>query len=400
MTDARKGFRTPSPSTGEGRGEGVPDFDERARALDVTSSFIVQAPAGSGKTELLVQRYLKLLETVEKPEEIVAITFTKAAAAEMRNRILSELENAAARHGLALDEDEFSMESLAGRALLRSRTLGWDLLKMPAQLRISTIDSFCHDLALQQPLLSGLGGGLDITENPSQLYHHAARRTLEQIGSVDSSLNSTLLSPAIESLLRWRDNGWQEMESLLVNMLRQRDRWMHDFVLNREPDWDQLRERLERPFARVVAEALDELDQLMDQDTRDEAMDLARFACGHRNKWLQCKLFKFVDVPCQPFKTPNALEDARQGYMCLAQLLLTNEGAFRKSINVTLGFPQDSKEEKRRIQDLISQLRRIPGFESKLDSIRALPPARYTDDDWQIVRACFTLLRRAAAELT
>ena len=376
-----------------------PDQVQRETALDPRRSILVQAPAGSGKTDLLTRRFLRLLAEVDDPGQVVAITFTKAAAVEMRNRILSELEKAATRDAHAVTDDEFSMEALAHRALHRSRLLEWDLLKMPAQLRISTIDSFCRDLALQQPLLSGLGGGLDITENPSELYHRAARRTLEQLGDGTSDLTATALSPAIESLLLRRDNGWQEMEALLVTMLQQRDRWMQDFVLNRVPDWDDLRERLERPFAGVVAEALDELDQLMDQETRDEAMDLARFACGHRNKWFQCKLFKFVGVPCQPFQTPNALEDARQGYMCLAQLLLTNEGAFRKSITVTLGFPQDSKEEKRRIQELIKQLRKIPGFESKLHTVRNLPPARYTDDDWQIVRSCFTLLRHAAGEL-
>ncbi|HKN19872.1 MAG TPA: UvrD-helicase domain-containing protein [Terracidiphilus sp.] len=214
-----------------------PDRAQRDKALDRGRSILVRAPAGSGKTTLLAERFLRLLTEVDEPGQVAAITFTNAAAAEMRNRILDELR-----------KDDPS--PLARRALEHSQRLGWNLLDLPAQLRIQTIDSFCRDLALQQPLISGLGGSLEIAEQPTELYRRAARRTLEEVGNTGSPL-----SMAVETLLLWRDNNWKEMEELLVNMLGERDRWMHAFVLTGNQKWDELRERLEMSLTRAAPDA-------------------------------------------------------------------------------------------------------------------------------------------------
>ena len=288
------------------------------------------------------------------------------------------------------------MPALARRALDHSQALGWKLLDLPAQLRISTIDSFCRDLALQQPLLSGLGGGLDIAEQPAELYRRAARKTLERIGQPD-----LVLSQAIEDLLLWRDNGWQEMEDLLVAMLSQRDRWMHDFVLGRELDLDALRSRLERPFANAVRQELTRLGNLFGQlpHVLEEALELARFACGQTGGQLHRDLAELAEFPCAPFGSSDALEEARTAWLAMAALLLTGSGAFRKAVDKRIGFPADRKREKAQFLGLIERLKSVAGLESALAAAGNLPPARYTEDDWQIVRACFTLLRHAAAEL-
>jgi len=371
-----------------------PDQLERLRALHPDRSILVQAPAGSGKTDLLARRFLRLLGEVDEPGQIVAITFTNSAAAEMRNRILDELRKAAAN--TVLDSNEFSMDVLAHRALEHSQTLGWKLLDLPAQLRIRTIDSFCRELALQQPLLSGLGGSLNIGEQPEELYRRAAREALRKIDQADSPVGT-----AIEELLSWRDNGWQNMENLLVDMLKSRDRWMHGFVLEREPDWEALRERLERPFAHAVQDALVRLSGFLDKvpGVREEALELARFACAQSGGQLHQELAEMAELPTAPFTACGSIEEARQAHYNLAALLLTGEGSFRKQVDKRLGFPADCKHEKSRILELIAQLAAVPDLETALTVVRSLPSVRYTEDEWKIVKACFTLLREAAGEL-
>ena len=134
----------------------VVDATQRQQALCPAESFIVQAPAGSGKTELLTQRFLRLLATVDEPEQVVAITFTRKAAAEMRDRILQALLAAQGPEPSA--EHERSTWRLALAAMQQDDAKAWGILASPSRLRVQTIDGLCGSLVRQMPVLSRLGG--------------------------------------------------------------------------------------------------------------------------------------------------------------------------------------------------------------------------------------------------
>ena len=149
----------------------------------------MQAPAGSGKTELLVQRYLRLLTTVERPEEILAITFTRKAAAEMKRRVLQGLPSVLA----------------AGR-----------IADIAPRLRVQTIDALCASLTRQMPVLARFGAQPEIVEDARELYAEAARRVL----ALEPSN-----APA-ERLLAHLDNNVDTARGLIARMLARRDQWL------------------------------------------------------------------------------------------------------------------------------------------------------------------------------
>ncbi len=109
----------------------IADYDERKQALQPDRSFIVQAPAGSGKTELLIQRFLLLLSYVDYPEQILAMTFTRKAAGEMKSRIIDALEKA---HEPTTSSHEEDTRALARKALAHDGKQDWRLLENPESI--------------------------------------------------------------------------------------------------------------------------------------------------------------------------------------------------------------------------------------------------------------------------
>ena len=184
------------------------DAPARNLALDPAVSCIVQAPAGSGKTTLLVGRFIRLLALADYPEQVLAITFTRKAAAEMRLRVT------------ALLADDTSPESARARA--RDAQRDWQLANNPSRLNIRTIDSFAMSLTRQMPVSSGFDRTARLVENAEELYGLAAGRLFRRLYADDP------LAEEIARFIALVDNDAHKAGRLLANMLARRDHWLDE----------------------------------------------------------------------------------------------------------------------------------------------------------------------------
>jgi ATP-dependent helicase/nuclease subunit A len=368
------------------------DAEARAAALDIRESIIVQAPAGSGKTDLLTRRFLSLLAVVDEPEEILAITFTRAATAEMRARILKALETVA--HKRPFPPGDLPRMALARDALAHAEQRGWRILDQPQRLSIETIDSLCLRIAHNRPLLAGLGGRLQPTEHAAPLYALAARRTLQHLGGPNAALDE-----ALAHFLDLRDNRLADCESLLAEMLRARDQWQHILPLSgdmSEEDWEIARTRLQKPFRQETSRVLAEAWRLIEPEPhlRQKLLELAHFACSEDNDKVALLAGVLSLSPNMPV----------EHWRCLCDLLLTEDNEWRRTVDKRHGFPVDRNrpDTKRRKDDMVfilGRLRQMPRLLEALCAIRGLPPAGYSEAQWISLRHSLTVLRQAIAEL-
>jgi ATP-dependent helicase/nuclease subunit A len=276
----------------------APDAAARRRALAPGESFIVQAPAGSGKTELLIQRLLVLLAAVERPEEIVAITFTRKAAAEMRRRVFAALSLARTAERPVEAHRAFTWD-LARAAVARDAQQGWDLAANASRLRIQTFDSLCGALTRQMPVLSRFGGQPATLEDAEPLHREAARETLAGLEGTGEA------APAIATLLAHVGHDHGAAEAMIVDILRRREHWL-PFLL--AIDREALESALGTVRRETVASAvrvLVEAGAMPEGDAGDTDPDHWRdFAKAHltaKNEWRKAsalgKGLDFADGP-------------------------------------------------------------------------------------------------------
>lgn len=340
------------------------DTIARERASDPGRSVLLQAPAGSGKTTVLTERLLRLLSVVEQPEEILAITFTRKAAAEMRARVLKALRgeiDTSSPQGVRMRE-------FADAALARASARGWDLAQDPGRLRIQTIDSFNFRLATQLTVTAKAGGSLVITERPYELYNRAARETL---AAADSDGQ---LAADVELLFERLDNNWGNVQRLLADMLRQRGHWLR-YVLAHEAG--ALSDRVSSSLGEVARDQLSAVSGMLPASLRAEASALPGVgALG------------------------SGLETLRS-WRRLAEVALIKSGEWRKprGINKSIGPEYEHADVKDALRSVIERLSAIEGFRDALSDLASLPAIELSRADSAAIEALSRVLRSSAVYL-
>ena len=364
----------------------VSDQAQRRQALDPSTSFIVQAPAGSGKTELLIQRFLVLLARVEYPEAIVAITFTRKAAAEMRHRIIRALWSASGPPPEAPHE-KYTW-NLAQRALAQNEHKKWNLLESPLRLRIQTIDSLCSLLVRRMPWISRMGALLKPEEDAQHLHQKAARRTLE-LFFLDRTPDN--LSESIGVLLEHLDNHMGRLEKLLAVMLGRRDQWVRH--VDGSGEFATTRDALESALSHVVMYALERIVAEFPRDQMGDVVELARFAAGN----LQNKggMGSAIDACLELQEFPDAAIDSLPVWLGIAELFLTRSGKRRQRYTVREGFLPNNEQEKNRIREICLDEDII----TQLHELRQLPSVNYEERQWEVLDALMQLLLAALTQL-
>jgi len=315
------------------------DDAARTAATAPAESVLLEAPAGSGKTAVLTRRFLRLLATVEDPGQILAITFTRKAAAEMRARVIRALRGEFPPE----DPEAAELTALARVALAHAAARGWDIDTNPQSLRIQTIDGLNYWLASQLPVASRTGGVLNVIDSAGELYQRAARRTLLAAESDPQLATDSRL------LFERTDNHWMYLERLIAQMLAERGHWL-SFVAREAPQ--ALCRRVNVTLANLARARLEAACALLPQALRRRAQALP--GCG--------------PLGCEPSDLTH--------WKHLAHLVLTRDDWRRQLIAHRLGPQFADGAMREQLRELIGELRGIAGAREALLAVARARPRR------------------------
>ncbi|WP_051686870.1 exodeoxyribonuclease V subunit beta [Microbulbifer sp. HZ11] len=364
------------------------DAEARTRALDITRSFAVSAPAGSGKTGLLTQRVLKLLSSCQQPEEVLAITFTRKAAGEMRERLIEALQTARDTIRPENPHDAITWD-LASALLARDRELNWQLLQMPQRLRIQTIDGLCRSLASQLPIESGLGAPGEPLEQTQVAFEMAVVNLLK-------SLDGDEADTALQQLLLHLDNDLGQLNKLLQILLEKRDQWLGPLLgVGHEGAQDYFHFAIDE----LVTDRLTELAECLSV-YQGELLELADFA----GSYLRANSVAHPLAACAGIvELPGTDASALPHWLALINMLVTDKNGPRKRVDKRHGFPTEKEVPgadtyKSRLYALSAELSENTSVTEAFNETRNLPTG-LQESQWELLQALAQVLPKLVAQL-
>ena len=379
--------------------------DQRARemALDASQSFVVQAPAGSGKTELLIQRLLTVLATADSPSEVLAITFTNKAAGEMRERLHSALLSAMAPEAPDSSPLATRRRALALCVLERDRALRWRLLEGLNGVMIDTFDAFCARITASAPVLSVAASSAlaSVSESVGSLYRQAAQDALFDDDPEVVGASRTLLSLSA--------NRVDAVIDLIANLLGRRSQWLGEAVDTTDAGVAHINARLQTEIDAELARVAARFNPLHRADIGAMlAFTAETFLIMNKADVAADREAALADW------TSGAASFAVSTWKCIAELLLTGSRELRKSggINKSAGFPlgtdadfsslskSERDEAKAQMKALLDELTNEPLWISALAKVEHLPTASAIAEHATTLQSTLIIMKRSAAHLS
>lgn len=313
----------------------MPDIN---RATLPEGNFVVHAAAGTGKTWLLTSRIIHLLLKGAQPGSILAITFTRKAAAEIEQRVMERLLEMAASPKEALVKKLAEIGCDPSPAILeKAGQLYESLLVSEHPLRVTTFHAFCQNLLQRFPLESGLPPGFQVAENPQQLQDRAWQ-----------NFESSLRYPAQKDCLVSFNVLLQLMSSPVTVRTA-----LFDF-LRYHSDWLAYVEGKTNP----IAYAQDSVERLLGDESTQNAFDTASREVLRKKIWRYSELL--AKHPTKPnLKQITLIENTP--LETLTEFLSLNKPGkvFRDSKDKTRIFSDNKTTRKNLGEDGISEIHQL-----------------------------------------
>ena len=309
------------------------DGELREKALHL-SSFIVEAPAGSGKTSLLTDRFLKLLTVVDMPEEIVAITFTKKAASEMKAKIIERIKE--------------SKSPFAQTILKRSEEKGWDIEHNLSRLKVMTIDKFCHNVVSQIPVLSKMGSKPNITDTPEKFYEESVKQTLQAKDGIED----------IKVVFTHYDNEYEKINRRLVAMMSIRDQWKYRCYMLTQKSSGQIIEEGNAYLEHLTKPIYQKIRAELNQDQLNDLIEILHYLESTNLR---------EDIKLKNKNSFNFDSEEIPLWQTITKILFTDKNTRRENITAREGFKNDDEGEIYK-----NKCRNLPNIDFLL-AIKAIP---------------------------